>query len=354
MALSVTHPIGAALDRTKRILFKPFKIGKWFVLGFCAFLAYLGQGGGGFPGGGGGGSPSGGSGGGGTPPSGGGGGGGGGGSSGGSAPSGGEGSDGASSDGGAEVVDWIMANPGVAIAIGLIALIILIVIFVIGLLILWVRCRGKFMFLDGVVHNRGAVVKPWKEFRRYGNSLFFFSFAFGFSMFVIMMLIAALGLILAWPDIRASEFTSASITAIVIGVPLLIGAMIVYSIIAVLLEDFVVPTMYLHSAPVMSAWRIVRAEVLAGNLGTIILYFLMKIVLAIAVGIIAIMATCLTCCLAAIPYLGTVILLPLYVFGRCYPVCFLEQLGPSWKFFPPDPPEPEVAQAPPMTPMTPG
>ena len=89
--------------------------------------------------------------------------------------------------------------------------------------------------------------------------------------------------------------------------------------------------------------RIVRAEILAGNLGTIILYFLMKIMLAIAVGIIAVISTCLTCCLAAIPYLGTVILLPLYVFTRCYPVCFLAQLGPNWQFFPPDPPEPVVS-----------
>ena len=312
MALSVTHPISAALDRTKRILFKPFKIGKWFVLGFCAFLAYLGQGGGG----GGGGAPPGGSG------------------SGGGGPS------------GAEVLDWIVANLAFVI---IVAVIILIVVFVIGLLVLWVRCRGKFMFLDGVVHNRGAVVKPWKEFRHYGNSLFGFSFVFGLSMLVITMLIVAIGVMLAWPDIQSSEFTGASITAIVIGAPLLLGTMIVYSIIAVLLEDFVVPTMYLHSAPVMSAWRIVRVEVLAGNVGTIILYFLMKIVLSIAIGIIELLATCLTCCLAAIPYLGTVILLPLYVFGRCYPVCFLEQLGPNWKFFPPDLPEPE---APPMMPMT--
>ncbi len=112
--------------------------------------------------------------------------------------------------------------------------------------------------------------------------------------------------------------------------------------------------MYLHNAPVMPAWRIVRAEVLAGKLGTIILYFLMKIVLAIAIGVVGLIATCLTCCLAVIPYLGTVILLPLYVFKRCYPVCFLEQLGPSWKFFPPDPPEPEVPLVPQVPPMTPG
>ena len=322
MALSVTNPIGAAIDRTKRILFKPFDIGKWFVLGFCAFLAYLGQGGG-------------------APPSGGGGGGGGG-SGGGGAPS------------GTEIVDWIRANIGVVIVVGLIVLIVLILIVAIGLLVLWVRSRGKFMFLDGVVHNRGAVVAPWKAFRLHGDSLFLFSLALVFSMFVIVMLIAALGVMLAWPDIQSSEFGSASISAIVIGVPLFIGAGIVYCVIAVLLEDFVVPTMYLHTVPVMVAWRIVRAEVLAGNLGTIILYLLMKIVLAIAIGIIGFAATCLTCCLAVIPYLGTVILLPLYVFSRCYPVCFLEQLGPSWRFFPPDPPEPDVSGVPPMTPISPG
>lgn len=304
MALSVTNPIGAALNRTKRILFKPFDIGKWFVLGFCAFLAYLGQGAGG-------------------PPLGGGGGGGGGPSS-------------------AEVVEWIKANLGFIIAV---VLIVLILMLMIGLLILWVRSRGKFMFLDGVVHNRGAVVAPWKAFRIHGNSLFFFSFAITIGIFVIVILIVALGVMLAWPDIQSSEFGSASVTAIVIGLPLLLGAIILYGIIAVLLEDFVIPTMYLRNARVMPAWRIVRAEVLAGNFGTIILYFLMKIVLAIAIVVIAIIATCLTCCLAAIPYLGTVILLPLYVFTRCYPVCFLEQLGPSWKFFPPDPPEPEAPQA---------
>jgi hypothetical protein len=301
VALSVIDPIGAAIDRTKRILFKPFNIRKWFVLGFCAFLAYLGEGGGGPPGGGGGG--------------------------GGGGPS------------GAEVVDWIKANLALVIAVGMIVLIVMLAI---GLLILWVRSRGKFMFLDGVVHNRGAVVAPWKAFRLYGNSLFLFSVALAFGMLVIVMLIVASGVMLAWPDIRSSEFGSASILAIVIGLLLLFGAGIVYCIIAVLLEDFVVPTMYLHSVPVMSAWRIVRAEVLAGNLGTIILYFLMKIVLAIAIGVIGFIGTCLTCCLAVIPYLGTVILLPLFVFTRCYPVCFLEQLGPRWKFFPPDSPEPEV------------
>jgi len=31
------------------------------------------------------------------------------------------------------------------------------------------------------------------------------------------------------------------------------------------------------------------------------------------------MLTCMTCCIAVLPYIGTVILLPLFVFLRAYP-----------------------------------
>jgi hypothetical protein len=63
----------------------------------------------------------------------------------------------------------------------------------------------------------------------------------------------------------------------------------------------------------------------------------MKIVIAIAIGILAFLACCFTCCLALLPYLGTVILLPLFVFQRSYSLCFLEQLGPDWSLFPANP-----------------
>ena len=45
MAISVTNPIDLAMKRTKKVLFTPFAIGLWFKLGFCVFLANLGQGG---------------------------------------------------------------------------------------------------------------------------------------------------------------------------------------------------------------------------------------------------------------------------------------------------------------------
>jgi hypothetical protein len=44
--MSVTLPVGQAMDRVKKVLFQPFDFGRWLVIGFCAWLAYLGEGGG--------------------------------------------------------------------------------------------------------------------------------------------------------------------------------------------------------------------------------------------------------------------------------------------------------------------
>ena len=46
--ISVIEPVGEALGKVNAILFRPFNIGKWFTIGFCAWLAYLGKGGAGF------------------------------------------------------------------------------------------------------------------------------------------------------------------------------------------------------------------------------------------------------------------------------------------------------------------
>ena len=41
--VSVTLPISPAIERVKLLLFRPFDLGKWFAIGFCAWLATLGQ-----------------------------------------------------------------------------------------------------------------------------------------------------------------------------------------------------------------------------------------------------------------------------------------------------------------------
>ena len=43
MTKSVTEPISRAYERTVQMLFKPFEIGKWFVLGFAVGVPAAGQ-----------------------------------------------------------------------------------------------------------------------------------------------------------------------------------------------------------------------------------------------------------------------------------------------------------------------
>lgn len=305
MKISVTTPIDLALDRTKQILFKPFQAGKWFTLGFCAFLAYLGEGHGGincnFPvgsggggGGGRGGPPA-------TMPT--------------TFPS---------------IETWWTMNRYWVIPVVAAAVIAIIALMA---LITWLKCRGNFMFLDGVIRNCGAVVEPWHRFRKLANSLFGFYLLFDLVAIVGLMMICGIGLAFAWPAILAGRFSACGVIGIIVGVALLLLASLVMFVIALLMKDFVVPAMYLRNERIMTAWGIVRREILAGHVGVIVLFYLMKLVFSIAIGVIALLATCLTCCCAALPYLGAVVLLPLTVFMRAYTLHFLEQFGPQWRFF---------------------
>jgi len=74
--------------------------------------------------------------------------------------------------------------------------------------------------------------------------------------------------------------------------------------------------------------------------GEILLYCLFLIVLALATAIVACLVTCATCCIAAIPYIGTVILLPVFVLLRSFSLLFLRQFGPEYDvwatFVPPE------------------
>lgn len=321
--VSVTQPIGYAFERTGTILFQPFDIKKWFVLGFAAFLGHLGESGGGgnpfgmWEGGGGGGSPS---------------------SSG--------------SSGVEEFEQWVLNNLGLIITIGALILIVLIGI---SLLIVWLNARGRFIFIDGVVRNRGAIVEPWKEYRVEGNSVFLFNVVLLLIFLpVIFATIIAAGLAI-WPDIKQDQISSGSLMAIVIGGGIILLASLVFGIIGALLRNFVMPTMYLGRVRVREGWSIAWQELIQPHVGKVILYLIMRIVLGIAVGIIATVAMCLTCCIVMIPYIGTVILLPLYVFMQAYALHFIEQFGPDWKVFVYDPPlsPPMMATGPGVPPYEP-
>ena len=216
----------------------------------------------------------------------------------------------------------------------LIAVAVFVVLLALGTLVLWLSSRGKFMFLDGVVHNRGAVVDPWRRFRRLANSLFGFRVAFGVAGFLVLALFGAVCVAIAWPDIQNEEFGPSAVIAIILGVVLFLLFLVTVVLIGAILRDFVVSIMYLRNQRVMAAWGIFRRELGRGHVGPLIIFYLMKMVLGMGVGFAALLVMCFTCCIVIIPYIGTVILLPVFVFMRCYSLCFIERYGPEWRLFP--------------------
>jgi hypothetical protein len=313
MSISVIDAVSGAFERTRRMLFEPFDIGKWFVLGFCAWLAYLGEGGGG---GGGGNFPG---------------------------PSGRSGGRGPSAEF-QDMIDWCREYLVFIIAGAVVLFLLLVAIWTV---VTWLSSRGRFMFLDGVVKNRSAIVEPWHAFKTLANSLFWFRMVVAVIALALTGAGVLAGAAIAWQELWAWDFGPKALAGLLTAVLVIVPVGLLWSLIGMLLEDFVIPAMYLRGARTWAAWGIFGREILCGHVGAIIVFYLLKIVLAIGMGMIACLAVCCTCCIVALPYIGTVILLPLFVFERCYSLYFVQQVSPAWRLFQDEPPPYVPAESPP-------
>jgi hypothetical protein len=186
-----------------------------------------------------------------------------------------------------------------------------------------------------VAENKGEVVIPWHKFSRHGDSLFAFRIILGLIGFVIV----AAGLLVAGSFLVEVATAGDAIRAVVTVVVVILGIFLVsipLLIVKKLTTDFVVPIMFLQSASCTAAWRQFLA-VLSVNRMRFFLYLLFQIVIGFIVGLLVLATVCLTCCCAgclfAIPYIGTVAMLPVLVFKRSYSLCYLRQYGPAFDVF---------------------
>ena len=97
-----------------------------------------------------------------------------------------------------------------------------------------------------------------------------------------------------------------------------------------------------HVPPTMSCTGRICPTVgfVSSHPGPVLLYMLFFMLLAVAMVMISCALTCATCCIAAIPYIGTVILLPIPVTLGAFSLLFLRQFGPNYDvwagFIPPE------------------
>jgi len=296
--ISVIEPVNEAIERTKTILFRPFNLEKWFIIGFCAWLAGLleGSGGGGYGGGGG------------------------------------------NHDGGqipAQAIEFCRIH----IVFIIFAAIAVVTIFAaILLVLLWLSSRGKFMFLDCLAKNKGYIIEPWKIFKKQANGLLGFRALLIAAAIICMM---PLGILTVWLiALFKSGDAGVIIAAVMFFVVILVGfiAASFFGTVQALTFDFIVPIMYRQRSGVFAAWG-KFLPMLWQNFWKIMLYLLFKVVILLCIGAIVaaiIFIGCCFCCISAIlliPYIGTVILLPLSSFYRLYSLCYLRQFGSEYDVF---------------------
>src|SRR6266704_6514768 len=145
--IEIFKPFGEAFELTKKILFQPFDLKKWFVIGFAAWLANLGVGGGGFN------------------------------------------YQDNRREGVQKLNEAISQIPHPILVTGVCVLIAFVLVLIV--LFAWLRARGRFLFIDCIVKNRGAIAEPWRDFRKEGNSYFLFSLTAAVCLVLLAALLSA-------------------------------------------------------------------------------------------------------------------------------------------------------------------
>jgi hypothetical protein len=302
MQISYTGPLNRAWTRMKWMLFSPFNASKWFVIGFTAWLAVLVD----------------------------------------SSTWGGNGG-GPDTRARFDASDWEDTASSLAETIrdfldhGLeIALVLMIVglAIVFYVLCLWLSSRGIFMLLDNLVHNRAEVKAPWRQFGQLGDSLFVWRLVFDLICVLTIGPLIALAVLAALPLILHDD---GGLVLSIAGFVVLGSLFFVLVVLAAFIEFFLIhlvaPIMYKHGVSANEAWRRF-IPVLRQELGSFILYGLFYLLLWIVIGVAVIIFGLATCCfgflLLAMPYIGTVLFLPVHVTFRTMDMEFLAQFGKDY------------------------
>src|SRR5437764_189458 len=199
--IEILAPFNQAIELTRLILFRPFDIPKWLVIGFAAFLSgWLNSGGGSI-----------------NPWS----------------------FRGWNTSNAQPTFQFRSFNIDHAGVFFLVLIAVLVMVFLTFLILwLWITARGRFIFIDCVVRNRAAIAEPWREFRREGNRFFLFLIVLVLASIAVVALLAGMvfGSLMLWRNYHISNTP-----ALLVLVPIAVFTWVAFAVVVNLITYFMPP-----------------------------------------------------------------------------------------------------------------
>ncbi len=297
--LRIDGAFGRAFEVVKRFLFRPFDFGKWFVYGFIVWLAELGDGSN---------LPS-------SNPL--------------SNGSGGSGTSGrAMQELFAQAREWLRDNLGLVIAI---AIGTLVVTAGFAILFAWLSSRGHMMALRAVALDHSRLGEHWRETREAAWSYL------GFRLLIGAIEAPIIIGVVVWTVIAVIDVADLATTDPMLYLRALIGPILVVVLMTLVTapirfvgRNLLAPMLLKFGDGLGANWRRTMT-VVRTSFGGVIVFLLVRILIAVVQGIGEILVVYATCCIGALPVIHQVFAAPFTIFERAYTLAVLESLGPEYK-----------------------
>lgn len=307
--LNIPEGINRAIEYTRRFMFNPFDFGTWLNVGVMAFIASLASSGGGGLGG------------------------------------------GANfqsrysntpdtfevksvQEGISNGKEWLAHNLPLVVMAGAAILVIAILL---GLLLLWLSCRGKLMLIRAVAQRDVRIGENWIAVARPAWSLFLFRIVVSLVSLLILVAVLAMGAVMVLGQIQQGTNHVFQYFRIVMPV-LALGGLLWLCVVVFegVLDGLVTPLMYHFDLTCLDAWRRLGA-IARGNGWRILLFVVIRVAYTMGVGLASAFVGCFTCCIGFFPVVRQTIFAFFYVFDRAFSLYVLESLGSEYQIILPDP-----------------
>lgn len=229
---------------------------------------------------------------------------------------------------------WLGAHVMLVMAIAAVALV---VVLCLTALVLWINSRGVFMYLDDVATGRSDVTRPWREHAEKADSYFAWSFGLTLGALtggIVLLVPAALVILRMVQGSGGFNFSVGVVTMLVVLGGLFFIFVLAFALATLALRDFVAP-IQMKTGMSCGAAIGVFLGLLRLHPGAFAVYVLLKIVFALVLAFVVMVAACVTCCCALVPVVTQTLLQPAFYFERAWSVFLLRPLGYDLVWAPP-------------------